>query len=122
LLKLSRDIAKLYEEKKNEIINKIKRIFSFQKLFREAYIILGFNPLPQHSYGSILYFDNDKTIVAVYANDTQKPEKVLDITIHEILHGLIRLNKIKLESSIEELIISISCPRGYLSKTNWANR
>ncbi len=113
---LGESTLKLYESKRNDIIDKIKRIFGFTKLFKKAYVIFGFNPLPKRSYGSMLYFDDEKTIVAVHVNDMQRPEEILDITIHEILHGLLRLNDVELKDEIEELVIDISCPEGYLSK------
>jgi len=109
-------IYKVFNEKKNDIIDKIKHIFGFNKFFRKIYVIYGFNPLPKYTYGSMLYWDRENTMISVYINDMQSPEKAVDIIIHEMLHGLMRLNNIELRADIEELLIDISCPEGYLSK------
>lgn len=116
LMDLDRTVSRLFNEKRDELVDKIKTIFGFNKLFRKVYVIYGFNPLPKYTYGSMLYWDREGVIVATYVNDMHKPEKTIDIMVHEILHGLMRLNNINLKADIEELIIDISCPDGYLSR------
>ncbi len=109
-------IYKIFNEKKDVMIDKIKHIFGFNKFFRKIYVIYGFNPLPDYTYGSMLYWDHENTLISVYINDMQSPEKAIDIIIHEMLHGLMRLNNIELRADVEELLIDLSCPEGYLSK------
>ncbi len=113
---ISKRINILYQKKENRIIDYIKRIFGFKQFFTKLYVIYGFNPMPSTSFGSMLYSDNEKVIIAVYINDIHRENHVLDLIIHELLHGLIRLNNIELEPDVEELIIDISAPDGYLSK------
>ena len=116
LVEIHPRVSRLYRALKQDIINTIRKVFGFQKLFKRIYVIYGFSPLPKSLYGSMLYWSNDYVIVSIYVNDMHEPEKVIDIMIHEVLHGLMRLNNIELRDDIEELLIDISCPEGYLSK------
>ncbi len=113
---LSERVGELYENIKDNIIGYIRKVYGFKEFFGKVYVIYGFNPLPRRTYGSMLYYDNDKTIISLYVNDVLKPREVIDLMLHEVLHGLIRLNNIEMQSDIEELVIDLSCPEGYLSK------
>ena len=55
-------------------------------------------------------------MLSIYVNDVLEHNQIVDIMIHEILHGLMRLNNIELREEIKELLIDISCPEGYLSR------
>jgi len=116
LVEIHTRVSRLYIALKQDIINTVRKVFGFQKLFKRIYVIYGFSPLPKNLYGSMLYWSNDYVIVSIYVNDMHEPEKIIDIMIHEVLHGLMRLNNIELRDDIEELLIDISCPEGYLSK------
>ena len=106
----------LYQQKRRDIVNYIEKVFGFEKFFEKLYIIYGFNPLPSMSLGSMLYFDDRNVIVSVYVNEVHKETHVLDLVIHELLHGLIRLNNIELGHEVEELLIDVAAPDGYLSE------
>ncbi|MCD6095691.1 MAG: hypothetical protein J7J99_03910 [Thermoprotei archaeon] len=41
---------------------------------------------------------------------------IVDLIHHEVLHGLVRLNNISISHELEERIIDLLCPEGYLSK------
>ncbi len=106
----------LYQQKRKDIVNYIEKVFGFEKFFETLYVIYGFNPLPSMSFGSMLYFDDRNVIVSVYVNEVHRETHVLDLVIHELLHGLIRLNNIELGHEVEELLIDVAAPDGYLSE------
>ncbi len=116
LVEIHTRVSRLYIALKQDITNTVRKVFGFQKLFKRIYVVHGFSPLPKSLYGTMLYWSNDYVIVSIYVNDMHRPEKIIDIMIHEVLHGLMRLNNIELRDDIEELLIDISCPEGYLSK------
>jgi len=116
LFNLGKQVGTLYKEKKDVITKYIRKIFGFRSFFTKLYVIYGFNPVPDLSFGSTLYFDQDNVIIAVYVNDLMIENHVLDLIIHELLHGLIRLNNLELEHDVEELIMDVSAPDGYLSE------
>ncbi len=116
LTDVSTRVGTLYQSRKDRIVYYMRKVFGFQRLFAKLYVIYGFNPMPSMSFGSVLHFNDESAIIAIYVNDALGECHVLDLIIHELLHGLMRLNKIELEHSIEELVIDISAPQGYLSK------
>jgi len=116
LLRLSESVSSLYNEKKKLLISVLRKVYGFRKLFKRTYVIYGFNPVPGLSFGSMLHYDNENVILATYVNATMNEERVLDVIIHELLHGLIKLNGLRLEHDLEELIISASAPQGYVSE------
>ncbi|BES82877.1 hypothetical protein [Pyrodictium abyssi] len=109
-------VSNLYRRKKDKIISYIEKVFGFKRFFTKLYVVYGFNPMPGMSFGTMLYFDDENPVTAVYVNDLHGESHVLDLAIHELLHGLIRLNSVELEHDIEELVIDVSAPDGYLSK------
>ena len=116
LAEIHSKISKLYRSLEENIIGAIRRVFGFKEFFKKMYVIYGFTPLPRNLYGSMLYWNNEYIILSIYINDMLEPSQIVDILIHEILHGLMRLNNIELRGKIEELLIDISCPEGYLSR------
>jgi len=116
LLRLSEGVGSLYNEKKELLISVLRKVYGFRKLFERTYVIYGFNPVPGLSFGSLLHYDNENVVLAVYVNALMNEGQVLDVIIHELLHGLIKLNGLRLEHDLEELIIDASAPQGYLSE------
>lgn len=104
----------MYRDRINKLLKKILRI---NELFTEEYIILSFNPL-KGLIGSAprINIEQKYIIVALFIRPDTRPEKALDLYLHELLHGLIRLNNIKIHEEIEEEFINTLCPEGYLSK------
>ncbi len=116
LLRLSEGVGSLYNEKKEPLISILRKIYGFRRLFKRTYIIYGFNPVPGLSFGSMLHYDSENVVLAAYVNALMTKKQVLDVIIHELLHGLIKLNELRLEHDLEELIIDASAPQGYVSE------
>ena len=116
LSRIAKKVDKLYRRKRKDIINYIEKVFGFEKFFEKLYVIYGFNPLPSMSFGSMLYFDDSNVVVSVYINEEHRETHVLDLVVHELLHSLIRLNNIELGHEVEELLIDVAAPDGYLSE------
>ncbi|OYT39346.1 hypothetical protein B6U96_02335 [Archaeoglobales archaeon ex4484_92] len=55
-------------------------------------------------------------MVACSVNDLVEHEVILDVAYHEILHRLIRLNRLKLGDKVQEVLLEFICPEGYLSE------
>ncbi len=109
--------TKLYNKYINKIRDIISKILPINNYFEEEYLILGFNP-GRGLLGSVPRINiEDKYIVnTLFIGINATPEKYLDLYIHELLHGLIRLNNISIPEEVEEEFIDTLCPEGYLSK------
>ncbi len=116
LISISERIRTLYNGVRSRVVECIERVFGFRRFFTKLFVIHGFNPTPYASYGSVLHLDDENIVIAIYVNDTHEERHALDLVIHELLHGLVRLNGVELEHDVEELIIDVSAPEGYLSK------
>jgi len=49
-------------------------------------------------------------------NELTPENHVLDVVVHELLHGLLKLNRAGLSEALEELVASTAAPQGYLSE------
>lgn len=110
-------LVELYALKKSRIRGLLSRVLGINVFFDKIYVILAFNPL-HGLYGSLpVYDENEKyAIVSVFVSLDTSVEKILDIMIHEIIHGLIRINEIDIPDENEEEFIDTLCPEGYLSR------
>ena len=113
---VGRRVSRLYQDRRERIIGSVEKVFGFSRFFKRVYVVYGFNPLPRMTLGTMLHWDDANTIVAVYVNELQGENQVLDVVVHELLHGLLRLNNVELEQDLEELVVDVSAPGGYLSK------
>jgi len=109
-------VGKLYEGKVEGFVDLARRAFGFERFFERVYVVYGFNPLVGSSFGSLLYFDGEKAIVSAYVNELTPENHVLDVVVHELLHGLLKLNRAGLSEALEELVASTAAPQGYLSE------
>ena len=110
LIKKSKEITNLNNEKIKNFKDYSKKIFGFKKYFKEIYLILGFNPIIKASYGNALTTIKTHPVISCFTNEKQNPQQILDVIYHEILHKLIKLNNIKLEEKVEEVIIDQNMP------------
>jgi len=103
-----------YDEKVRDILRKILPI---NKYFDEEYLLIGFNP-GRGVLGSVprINLEEKYIINTLFIGISTTPEKSLDLYIHELLHGLMRLNNINIPEEVEEEFINTLCPEGYLSK------
>ncbi|MCD6301067.1 MAG: hypothetical protein J7L82_03240 [Staphylothermus sp.] len=113
----SEKFTKMYNDYNRKIRDMLSKILPIKKYFEEEYLILGFNP-GRGVLGSTLRINlEEKYIVnTLFIGINTTPEKSLDLYIHELLHGLIRLNNINIPDEVEEEFISTLCPEGYLSE------
>jgi len=109
-------VGELYEGKVGDFAGLAQKVFGFERLFETVHVVYGFNPLVGFSSGSLLYFDEARAVVSVYVNELTPESHVLDVVVHELLHGLLKLNRAGLSEALEELVVSTAAPQGYLSK------
>jgi len=69
-------------------------------------------------HGSMALYDpgGEYVVTAVFTRRNIDARHVLDVVIHEVIHGLLRLNRIELSEEEEEELIDPLCPEGYLSR------
>ncbi len=108
-------VLKRYGDIMDEVVSRLRGILEIEKFYDEVYVIIGFNPL-KGLYGSLLLDEDKYLVISVMAGVENDPDRIIDLAIHEILHGLIRLNKLPIREDIEEEFIDTLCPEGYLSK------
>ncbi len=111
-------VLEVYKDKRDDIIDKLKIILGVDKLFDTIYVIFGLNPL-KGLYGSLPYHTDNYAVVTIFTRFDEKPERILDLILHEIIHGILHVNRIEIvtgNEEIEEEFIDTLCPEGYLSK------
>ncbi|WP_052833629.1 hypothetical protein [Staphylothermus hellenicus] len=103
-----------YRSKINKFLGKILRI---NKFFKEEYMILSFNPFKE-LIGAVprINIDLEYAVITLFVRPDSNPLKALDLYLHELIHGLLRLNNIRIREDVEEEFIDTLCPEGYLSK------
>ncbi len=111
-LKISRDT---YPKIKGKLERTLKEILELNRLFPKFYIILGLNPF-KGTLGSLPVYREGYAVSTIMSSPTASPEEILDLAIHELLHGLIRLNNLPIPEEAEEDFIDTLCPDGHLSK------
>ncbi len=117
LVALSRLTRITYDQLKGDLISLLNKVFGFRNYFERIYVILSFNPLPARGlYGSLIHYDTLNALVTVFANEFTTPQEIVDLLLHEILHGLWRTNEVGLPDELEEKVIDALCPEGFLSK------
>ncbi len=116
LVEVNPPVNHVYLGIRDKLRELLTTIFSLKKIPERMYVLYGFTPIPSGLYGSMLDYSDEYILVSVHVNDLISPEKIVDIMIHEMLHGLFRINDIELKDDVEEMIIDISSPEGYLSK------
>ena len=111
------ELVRVYRDRRDKIREMIGRILGIEKFFNKIYVILAYNPL-RGLIGSLPYYDDKKgyAIIDLFIGPGVTPEKTLDLAIHELLHGLIRINELDIPDEIEEEFIDTLCPEGYLSR------
>lgn len=115
LLSLADRVLKVYRMHRELVMREISRILGVTTYYREVYLILGFNPT-KAVYGSLLHGGNpDYAIVSVMVRPDYAAASVVDVLLHELLHGLIRINSIEVPDEVEEDFIDALCPDGFLS-------
>ncbi len=112
---LANRVLKVYRMRRERVMREISRILGVTTYYREVYLILGFNPT-RALYGSLLHGENpDYAIVSAMVRPDSTAASVVDVLLHELLHGLIRINSIEVPDEIEEDLIDTLCPDGFLS-------
>ncbi len=112
---LANKTVKIYNEYKDKIIREVSRILGIGKYYERIYLLMGFNPM-KGTYGSLLYVkDPEYAVVSVMTSPDIDAAKVVDLLLHEVLHGFIRTNNVPIPDEIEEEFIDTLCPDGYLS-------
>lgn len=117
LVALSRLTKIAYDQLREKLISLLNKVFGFKNYFERVYVVLSFNASPAHGlYGSIIHYDVSNALISVFANELTTPQAVVDLVLHEVLHGLWRINNVNLPDEIEEEVIDALCPEGLLSK------
>lgn len=112
----SKLITNIYPNIKSKLLEAFKNILGIEKVFKKSFIIIGVNTF-KGLFGSLPVYNGEEYAVATtITNLNVKPEEILDLTIHELLHGLIRVNNIPIPEQYEEEFIDILTPEGFLSK------
>ena len=105
----------VYNEYRDKVIREVSRILGIREYYRKIYLIIGFNPL-KGVYGSLVYGgDPGYAVASVLVRPDINPIEVVDLLLHEVLHGLIRINNIRIPDELEEEFIDTLCPDGFLS-------
>ena len=110
------EVKRVHNRFKDAFLQYTRRIFGFKNYFKKFYLIFGFNPLIATSRGNGLTSVKSYPVVACFIHEKHKPNLILDVAYHEILHRLLRFNKIQLKSKVEEAILNSTCPEGFLSE------
>ncbi len=113
----SKKLLETYNKYMVKARDMIRRVLGVREFFKEEYVILAFNP-HRGLIGSAprINIGEKYIVVSLFIGVDSKPEKTLDLYIHELLHGLIRLNNIEIPEDAEEEFIDALCPEGYLSR------
>ena len=109
------EVCSLLNRLSNEFTNLTMKIFGFREYFNYVYVIPCFSPIPELD-GNLLYWDKERAVVSATFNPCLDIELIVDLIHHEVLHGLVRLNNISISHELEERIIDLLCPEGYLSE------
>jgi len=117
LKKQSAELINLYTRMSDKISDLLVRVLGVSKLFREVYVLLAYNP-GWGSYGSMPLHDpgGEYVVTTVFTRRSLDARHVLDVVVHELIHGLFRLNNVELSEDEEEELIDPLCPEGYLSR------
>ncbi|MET1159489.1 MAG: hypothetical protein ABWW65_00875 [Thermoprotei archaeon] len=117
LEKHGNELVKVYTSKREEIAKLLDRILGIRKFYDRVYVVLAFNPLNK-LVGSLPVHreDGEYAVASLFIGIESTPEKSLDLLLHELLHGLIRLNELDIPEEEEEEFIGILCPEGFLSR------
>ncbi len=115
LRKKSNELYRLYSVKEKEIHTMIKKILGIDRFFEEIYVVFAFNPL-NSLIGSLPVYSDEYAVATLFIGPGSTAEKILDLLIHELQHGLIRINDLDIPEDIEEEFIDTLCPEGYLSR------
>jgi len=110
-------LLETYVNRGDKLKDMLKRVLGVNKLFKEVYTILAYNPL-HGLIGSIPLYDDSGSyaVVSLFVNPNTSPEKLLDLALHELMHGILRINGVELDEDEEEELIDVLCPEGYLSR------
>lgn len=105
----------VYNEYRDRIIRGVSKILGVRKYYERVYLIMGFNPV-KGTYGSLIYGrEPGYAVASVMVSPDIDAVKVVDLLLHELLHGLIRLNNVRVPGDMEEELVSALCPEGFLS-------
>jgi len=117
LKKQSTELINLYTSMSGKISDLLTRVLGISKLFREVYVLLAYNP-GWGSYGSMPLYDpsSEYVVATVFTRRNLDTRHVLDVVVHELIHGLLKLNNVGLSEDEEEELIDPLCPEGYLSR------
>ena len=113
----SKELIRVYDTRREKIREMLTRILGVNKFFHEIYLIMAYNPI-HGLIGSLpLYDENGKyAVINLFIGPGVTPEKTLDLALHELIHGLIRVNDLNVPEDVEEEFIDALCPEGYLSR------
>jgi len=103
----------LYTDISGRINDLVIKVLDISKLFKKIYVLMAYNPgRGLWQYGS---YDpcSEYVVTAVFTRRNMEVKHVLDVVIHEVIHGLLRLNSIELSEEEEELIDTLYS-EGYL--------
>ncbi len=112
---VEKGVAVIYRDTVARMQALLADIMGFKRFFTELHVVYGFNP-GHGLYGSLLYHDRVFAVVSVFVNAYIEPARALDLIYHEVTHGLMRLNGVELDPEIEEQLIDMLFPEGYLSR------
>jgi len=117
LRKQSAELVDLYTAMSGRIKDLLIKVLGVSRLFKEVYVLMAYNP-GWGSHGSMPLYDpsGEYVVTAVFTRRNLDTRHVLDVVIHEVIHGLLRLNGIELSEEEEEELIDPLCPEGYLSR------
>ena len=112
---LANRVMEIYGKYRGRIIREVSRILGVEEYYGKVYLVVGFNPL-KGMYGSLVYGrDPGYAVVSVFVRPDMNAARVVDLLLHEVLHGLIRVNGIQVPDEVEEEFVDALCPEGFLS-------
>ena len=105
----------VYSEYRGKIVRELSRILGVRRFYGKIYLIVGFNPV-NGICGSLVYGrDPGYAVVSVFVRPDIDAARVVDLLLHEVLHGLIRVNDVQVPDELEEEFVDTLCPEGFLS-------
>lgn len=106
-----------YRRYEGDVRRWLKKVLGARKFFDDEYIIVSFNP-GKGVYGLLprVNTSDGYAVIALYVGVDADVREAVDLMIHEIIHGLIRLNNLPVPEEYEEELVDALCPEGWLSK------
>lgn len=116
LRRFGNNFIEAYKGYENDIRRWLGRVLGVRTFFDNEYVILAFNP-GRGVFGSIPRVSKvgRYAVITLYVGVGAGAKEAVDLFVHELIHGLIRLNNLPVPEEYEEELVDALCPEGWLS-------